>query len=210
MNEPSKPIALFDMDGTIADYVSAMKRDMESLRSPDEPETAEVNLWDVNVKHIKARKETIEKTHGWWRNLEPIPVGIEVMKIAQELGFEIRILTKGPKAVPQAWAEKLEWCQHHLGKKIQVTITRDKGTVYGRVLVDDYWPFMEGWLKHRPNGLGLMPGASKELMPADDRKKAVDHPRVAFFDSNILEQVEENLILARNRKEGEPLGELRE
>ena len=196
MSEPIKPIALFDMDGTIADYVSAMKRDMERMRSPEEPETAEVNLWDENIKHIKARKETIEKTHGWWRNLEPIPVGIEVMKIAQELGFEIRILTKGPNAVPQAWAEKLEWCQHHLGKEIQVTITRDKGTVYGRVLVDDYWPFMEGWLKHRKNGIGLMPG--------DSENKDVPHPDVTYYDSRNLDQVKERLISARDRKAVNP------
>ena len=195
MNEKIKPIALFDMDGTIADYVSAMKRDMESLRSPEEPESDGDNLWNENAPgHIKARKETIEKTRGWWRELKPIPVGIDVMKIAQELGFEIRILTKGPNDVPQAWAEKLEWCQHHLGKDIQVTITRDKGTVYGRVLVDDYWPFMEGWLKHRKNGLGLMPG--------DSDNKDVPHPNVTFYDSRNLDEVKELLISARDREEG--------
>ncbi len=195
MNEKIKPIALFDMDGTIADYVSAMKRDMESLRSPEEPESDGDNLWDENAPgYIKARKETIEKTRGWWRELKPIPVGIDVMKIAQELGFEIRILTKGPNDVPQAWAEKLEWCQHHLGKDIQVTITRDKGTVYGRVLVDDYWPFMEGWLKHRKNGLGLMPG--------DSDNKDVPHPNVTFYDSRNLDEVKELLISARDREEG--------
>ncbi len=206
MNEKIKPIALFDMDGTIADYVSAMKRDMESLRSPEEPESDGDNLWDENAPaHIKARKETIEKTRGWWRELKPIPVGIDVMKIAQELGFEIRILTKGPNDVPQAWAEKLEWCQHHLGKNIQVTITRDKGTVYGRVLVDDYWPFMEGWLKHRKNGLGLMPGASKGLMRKEHLEAALDHPNVTFFDSSNIDQVKELLIRSRDRKEGDPL-----
>ena len=190
-----KPIALFDMDGTIADYVSAMKRDMESMRSPEEPESDGDNLWDKDAPgHIKARKETIEKKHGWWRELEPISVGMEVMKLAQELGFEIRILTKGPNAVPQAWAEKLEWCQEHLGEETQVTITRDKGTVYGRVLVDDFWPFMKGWLKHRKNGLGLMPG--------DSDNKDVPHPNVTFYDSRNLDEVKELLIRARDREEG--------
>ena len=206
MNEKIKPIALFDMDGTIADYVRAMERDMESLRSPGEPESDGDNLWNEDAPdHIKARKETIEKTRGWWRELKPIPVGIDVMKIAQELGFEIRILTKGPNAVPQAWAEKLEWCQEHLGEETQVTITRDKGTIYGRVLVDDYWPFMEGWLKHRKNGLGLMPGSSKEKMLEQHKKEADDHPNVTFFDSSNLDQVKELLIRARDRKEGDPL-----
>ena len=206
MNEQIEPIALFDMDGTIADYISAMKRDLESLRSPGEPESDGDSLWDEDAPpHITARKETIEKKHGWWRELEPIPVGMEVMKIAKEVGFEIRILTKGPNAVPQAWAEKHEWCQERLGEEIQVTITRDKGTVYGRVLVDDYWPFMRDWLKYRKNGLGLMPGASKELMQEKHLKAALDHRNVTFYDSSNLDQVKELLIRARDRKEGDPL-----
>jgi len=205
MNEQIKPIALFDMDGTIADYGSAMKRDLGSLRSPGEPETSLAILYKDAPDHITERKETIEKKHGWWRQLKPISVGMEVVEIAQEVGFEIRILTKGPNAVPQAWAEKLEWCQEHLREETQVTITRDKGTVYGRVLVDDYWPFMEGWLKHRKNGLGLMPGASKELMSEEDLEAALDHPNVTFFDSSNLDQVKELLIRARDRKEGDPL-----
>ena len=62
VNEQIEPIALFDMDGTIADDVSAMKRDMESVRSPEEPESDGDNLWDKDAPaHIKARKETIEK-----------------------------------------------------------------------------------------------------------------------------------------------------
>lgn len=192
-----KPIALFDMDGTLADYVSAMKRDLESMRGPGEPETDEKDLWDNPAPHIKARTETIEKKPGWWRNLERIDVGMKVVEIARQLGFEIRVLTKGPNDVPLAWAEKLEWCQEHLGKDTKVTITRDKSTVYGRVLVDDYWPFMEGWLENRKNGLGLMPRASDN--------KDVPHPNVTFYDGRNLDEVKEMLIRARDREEGKPL-----
>ncbi|MBL05051.1 MAG: hypothetical protein VYB34_07570 [Planctomycetota bacterium] len=190
------PIALFDMDGTLADYVSAMKRDMESMRGPREPEADENELWNDPEPHIKARKDIIEKKPGWWRDLEPMKTGMEVVKIARELGFEIRVLTKGPNDVPYAWAEKLEWCQEHLGKDTQVTITRDKSTVYGRVLVDDYWPFMKGWLENRKHGLGLMPGDS------DD--KDVPHPNVTHYDDSNLDEVKKLLIRARDREDNEP------
>ncbi len=35
--------------------------------------------------------------------------------MAREIGFKIRILTKGPRHTPQAWAEKLLWCQKNIG-----------------------------------------------------------------------------------------------
>ena len=37
-----------------------------------------------------------------------------------------------------------QWCQHHL-PGVPVTITMDKGLVYGKVLVDDYPPYVERW-----------------------------------------------------------------
>ena len=204
------PIALFDMDGTLADYVSAMLRDLESMRGPKEPVITAKDLWHELATHNEARKDAIEKKLGWWRDLEPIEVGMEVVEIARELGFEVRVLTKGPNDVPHAWAEKLEWCQEHLDRHLEgmdeeekkkketnVTITRDKRSVYGRVLVDDHWPFMKGWLEHRKNGLGLM--------PRDSENEEDDHPHVRYYDSSNLDEVKELLIRARDREEGDPL-----
>ena len=204
------PIALFDMDGTLADYVSAMLRDLESMRGPKEPVITAKDLWHELATHNEARKDAIEKKLGWWRDLEPIEVGMEVVEIARELGFEVRVLTKGPNDVPHAWAEKLEWCQEHLDrhlegmdeeekkkKETKVTITRDKSSGYGRVLVDDHWQFMKGWLEHRKNGLGLM--------PRDSENEEDDHPHVRYYDSSNLDEVKELLIRARDREEGDPL-----
>ena len=35
--------------------------------------------------------------------------GMKVLDIAREIGFQIHILTKGPKKLPTAWKEKVEW-----------------------------------------------------------------------------------------------------
>ena len=87
------------------------------------------------------------------------------------LGFKNNILTKGPKHCPNAWKEKVEWCHEELFKStltmrrlwqrekwsLDIHIVSDKAIVYGKMLVDDYPPYVEAWLKHRPRGLVFMP-----------------------------------------------------
>tara|TARA_Y100000310_G_C20512920_1_gene729762 strand:+ start:436 stop:588 length:153 start_codon:yes stop_codon:yes gene_type:complete len=41
-----------------------------------------------------------------------------------------------------------------------MTITEDKGIVYGKVLVDDYPCYIKRWLENRPRGLVIMPAHS--------------------------------------------------
>jgi hypothetical protein len=47
------------------------------------------------------------------------------------------ILTQGPRRNANAWTGKKLWIDRNLGPDTDVTITRDKGLVYGKVLVDD-------------------------------------------------------------------------
>ena len=86
-------IALFDMDGTLADYTKAINDALEPLKGPGEPDCED--LWEA-PGHIKKRMDLIKRKPGWWKALEPIEVGFKVMRIAQKLGFEVRVLTKGP------------------------------------------------------------------------------------------------------------------
>lgn len=68
--------------------------------------------------------------------------------------------------------EKVEWCHKNLPmeKGISVSLVENKGLVYGRVLVDDYPPYVESWLKWRPRGL--------VIMPAHDHNVSFSHPNV--------------------------------
>lgn len=160
----SEPIALFDLDGTLCDYDEAMARVMDSIKHPSEP--AYVRDYDDKSEpvHVYNRRKLIQSVPGYWKNLKPFPLGMELLQMAIELGFSIRILSKGPNNCPLAWSEKYEWCQNNLepiigpiGKAFRVTICQGKGETYGKVLVDDFEDYILDWLKHRPRGLVITP-----------------------------------------------------
>ena len=181
----SPNIALFDLDGTLADVTKALRAALLELHGPDEPPLPE-NIWRGKTQpHIKARMELIKCRPGWWRDLPELPLGFQLLRFVQALGFEVHILTNGPRKHPQAWMEKVEWVEAHAPSVDGITVTRDKGLVYGKVLVDDYPDYMLRWLKHRPRGLGIMPLAEDN---AD-----FEHPNVVLCDGNNMDEVANRL-----------------
>jgi len=157
MDNKNELIALFDMDGTLCDYEGALHRDLKKLESPEE--RGRKYTWD-DEHYMEARKALIKSQPGWWRNLSCLPVGFEILEIVMKAGFMPHILTKGPYNTASAWSEKLTWCRENLPKDTPVTVTENKGLVYGRILVDDYPPYIEQWLEWRPRGLVIMPAYS--------------------------------------------------
>jgi len=151
-NFDSDKIALFDMDETLVDFQGALRSRLEKMQGPDEEFPAD--LWNM-PDYWYARAQAIKKEPGFWRNLQPLAWGQQVLKVCQEIGFDIHILTKGPTTGSQAWAEKVDWVHEHM-PFATLHITEDKRIAYGRVFIDDYWPFMELWLKNRPRGLGVV------------------------------------------------------
>jgi len=139
------------MDGTIADYYGGMKAALEKIAYPGEPkfEGEDIPAW------LDARKTLIKSQPGFWRRLPPIREGFRVVLTMQQMGFQTTVLTKGPFRTASAWTEKVEWCRKYL-PNVPVTITEDKGLVYGRVLFDDWPAYMLRWLQWRPRGLGVM------------------------------------------------------
>jgi len=153
-----RPVALFDMDGTLADYEWSLTSKLREMMGPDEPSIDGANLWEMDkLPHIAARIDAIKNVPGWWRDLPRMRWGFDVFEVACRIGFEPHILTKGPAMNANAWKEKMEWVRRELGDDIQVHITSDKSLVYGAVLVDDYATYMNEWLKFRPRGLGVVP-----------------------------------------------------
>lgn len=161
----NKPVALFDMDGSLVDYHRRLIDDMWSLASEEERQSLEwakvksgelsLYAWEEGSPYIKRRMDLIKTQPGWWRNLPAIRMGFEALRICKNLGFKVEILTKGPRSKPQAWAEKVEWCQerglydHH--------VVTDKTKYAGALLYDDYPPYLLGWLEAHPQGLGIQP-----------------------------------------------------
>jgi len=147
--------------------------------------------------HLRNRIELIRSRPGWWADLPPLERGMSVYRKALEMGFDCQVLTKGPKAHSRAWAEKVDWCQRILGPDVDIHIVSDKGLVYGLALYDDYPPYIEAWLRHRPRGL--------VVMPVNSLNRGFRHPNVLPFDGNNLPEVESAMRIVLERKPGEEL-----
>ncbi len=187
-------VALFDLDGTLCDHDWGLANSLNSLRSPEE------KIYDSArgaPEYIKNRTDLIRASSSWWENLEKFRLGWDVLDIAKELEFNIMILTQGPRKNPDAWAGKKKWIDKNLGPDTDMTITRDKGLVYGKVLVDDYPGYVDRWLSWRERGL--------VIMPANEENKDYKHPQVIRYDGTNLEQVRDAMEKARDRKRGEDL-----
>lgn len=151
-----EPVALVDMDNTIADYNGPMVESLNAIRSPEERKIQNHNPFDLSVPHMKARVRLIRNQPDWWANLPRLEVGFMILKELQAAKFSIHVLTKGPHKHLDAWSEKAKWCYKHI-PGIPVTITQEKSLVYGRILVDDWPGYFVPWLKVRPRGLVIVP-----------------------------------------------------
>lgn len=147
-------LCLFDMDGTLCDHTGALMRDLALIQSPNDPVIKRHD--DDELPWAKERKRLIRSQPDWWYNLDRIKAGFDIYHLVRSFGFQIYVLTKGPWTCANAWSEKVKWCRKHLSDDIKIVISEDKSIVYGRVLVDDYVPYIMGWLNHRPRGLAIM------------------------------------------------------
>jgi 5'-nucleotidase len=189
-------VFLFDLDGSLADYDGVLLADLEKMRSPAETPPPDIRVaW--SQPHLRARLHAITARPGWWAGLPPLEAGMAVYHKAKEMGFDCQVLTKGPKTQPRAWAEKVEWCQHHLGTDVDVHVVSDKGLVYGVALYDDYPRYIEAWLKNRPRGL--------VVMPVNSGNHDFRHANVLPYDGTNLDEVERAMGIVLERKPGEEL-----
>ena len=188
--ERTEDIILFDMDGTLCDYDKALSEEMKKLKSPEEP-NFHLPILDDSPEYLKARSDLIRNSEKWWANLPKFKLGFDILKIADELGFRKMILTQGSKTNPSSWSGKKIWMDKNLGQDVDITITRDKGLVYGKILVDDFPPYAERWLKWRPHGL--------VIMPANKQNANYKHPQVIKYDGTNLKQVKEAMKKIKQR-----------
>ena len=191
MKDIIRKIALFDMDGTLADYDGQLFRDLQKIASPDEPP---IDGFEIHKGggYLEARRHMITSQVGWWLKLKKFQLGFDILDLCKNIGYEIVVLTKGPSTKYNAWSEKVEWCNKYLKEYIKgVTITNDKGLVYGKVLVDDFPDYIISWLNHRPRGL--------VIMPAHPFNMFFQHPNVVRYDGTNIEEVKERLLKQFNK-----------
>lgn len=176
-------LALVDLDGTLANYSKAVMDGLELIKGPDE--TVELPNFGDEPPHIKSRVRLIRGQPGWWENLEPLPLGFDILGLLRKYGFRLNILTKGPWSNSASWTEKVNWSRKYV-PDAAITITEDKGIVYGKILVDDYIPYVEAWLAFRPRGL--------VIMPAQPWNEGFEHPNVIRCEKANLHEVEVRII----------------
>lgn len=184
-------IALFDMDGTLCEYNEILNDELRTLCAPKERFIAYKP--DGNPEYIEKRAALIRASEDWWEGLPKFQLGWEILQMTQKLEFRTMILTQGPKRNAAAWAGKKRWIDNNLGRETDITITRDKGLVYGKVLVDDYPKYIERWLKWRKRGLVIMPSQSYN--------KGFKHPQVIRYDGTDKMTVWNALKRIKDRKE---------
>lgn len=187
-------IALLDMDGTLADYDAGLARDYDKIIDDEELNYAELMQRfgdrDKLPQYIFERRQLITSQVGWWRNLPKLDVGFEIVSVLDEFHFDFHVATKGPSSKPQAWKEKVEWVREHL-PEASVHVTEQKSLLYGKVLVDDWPPYVESWLQWRPRGLVVMPAHNYN-------KDMKMHPQVLRYKSGMQDTLKEILGVLLN------------
>lgn len=192
----SELIALFDMDGTLCDYNKSLVEKLNRLRSPQEEMAKEEDLFSL-PSFLEERKNVITESQSFWENLPRFQLGWDVYNISLDLGYKPVILTQAPRFKPFSLSGKLIWLNKNFPSGVDFNMTRDKGLTYGKVLVDDFPPYIERWLKWRENGL--------VIMPANQGNKTYSHPNVIRYDGNNLEEVRKALSIAKERMPKEKL-----
>lgn len=192
-----KLIALVDLDGTLADYSARMVERCNHIRSPGEPEITP-SAFSSAPEWLKRRIRMVKTTPGFWSDLPRIEDGFFVVDLLRKRGFQIHILTKGPRKNSIAWSEKVVWCDRN-GLDFPITVATDKSLVYGKLLFDDWPEYVAPWLQHRPRGHVLMLDQpwnrdfSHERVirvPREDRTKiieAVDRASYIAFSTGPIE-----------------------
>lgn len=88
---PDNRVALIDLDGTLADYESAMHKALLQIQGPME------SLIFTGDEYLENRMNLIKAQPGFWENLPPIYTGLKVFDVLGTLGYQRMILTKGPR-----------------------------------------------------------------------------------------------------------------
>lgn len=115
-----KKLLYIDLDGVIADFISAMTSHPLRKSPPydEHPDT---------IPHI-------------FRNLQPIEGAvIAVQKLLKSNKYEIYFLSTAPWNNPSAWTDKRIWLEEQFGDVVnrKLILTHRKDLIKGDILIDD-------------------------------------------------------------------------
>ena len=113
-------LLFIDLDGVVADFVSAMNTHPKKEISPydEHPDT---------IPHI-------------FRDLKPIKGAIKAVNMLLDAtNYNVYFLSTAPWDNPSAWTDKRLWIEEQFGEKInrKLILTHRKDLVKGDILIDD-------------------------------------------------------------------------
>jgi 5'-nucleotidase len=136
-------IILVDQDDTLADFDGHFLKRWRA-RYADEPfvpveQRRSFYLRDDYPPQAREKLPTIYCRPGFFRNLPPVPGGVEAVQQMLALGYDVRICTAPIDQYENCVVEKFQWVEQHLGHDFtrRMIVTHDKTLVRGRYLIDD-------------------------------------------------------------------------
>ncbi|MDF2506351.1 MAG: 5-3-deoxyribonucleotidase [Microbacterium sp.] len=129
---------LVDLDGVLASWHGGVSERLETQGF--DVSTLNHSLWDLGIDD--AARDRIKSVHaqpGFYRHLQPIPGGIEVVRELARQGHQVRICSSPDSTNPTCASDKIAWVREHLGPEWvkRLILTDDKTVVRGDVLIDD-------------------------------------------------------------------------
>jgi 5'(3')-deoxyribonucleotidase len=116
-----RKVIYIDMDGTIADFNSAVGREVKSV--------------------TEKCPESLEK--GFYRNMKVITGAKQAVALLEE-HFDVYIATKPKSGNPHCLEEKMEWVREHFPSLAsKVFFTPNKNILQGHMLIDDHMRWSE-------------------------------------------------------------------
>lgn len=167
---------LIDMDEVLADFNGKKHELMLEKGFTDYPKAEERKYYsDENDPDLtKGEKEEagkIQRSRGFFEELQPIEGSIEAVKEMMDLGLDVRFCTSPYITNPSCFQAKADWIEKYFGLDgvFRLVMTTDKTLVKGDFLIDDNPAIAEG-KRYKPEWKHLVfrQNYNKDLFPERD------------------------------------------
>jgi len=128
MNKSKKPVVYIDLDNTLVDFMSGVKKCPAEIVAQYERDENGKNIYD-NIPGVFAK-------------MEPMTGAEEAFRFMAE-HFDVYILSTAPWNNPSAWSDKLQWVKSHFGDKKddpvwkRLILSHHKELLRGDYIIDD-------------------------------------------------------------------------